>query len=254
MALKILIITIFCILQLQPCYASENIIFTVGVQAFKEYLPYSEYKDGKYTGFNREILDLFASTKGYTFKYRAYPIKRLYREYLQEKIDLKYPDNSYWSFELKKEKDIKYSDPVVEYIDGVMILPENKGKGVNNIKNLGVLAGFTPFAYLKMIKTGAIKKAEIFNYERLLRLVILKRVDGAYSNVAVSHYYLDHLLKDRNALVFDPDLPHTRSHRHLSSFKHPKIIDEFNIFLREHHTIIKKMKMEYKVEDGILEY
>ncbi len=55
----------------------------------------------------------------------------------------------------------------------------------------------------------------------------------------------------RNALVFDPDIPHTRSYRHLSSFKYPEVIDEFNIFLKKHSTIIKNLKLKYKVEDEI---
>ncbi len=245
------LIIIFFILLFQPGDSSGKQIFIVGVQSIEEYLPYSEYKNEKYSGFNREILDLFANTKGYTLKYDARPIKRLYIEYLQGKFDLKYPDNPYWSADLKKKKDIKYSEPVVEYIDGVMVLPENKGKGIKNLKKLGVVAGFTPYAFLELIKTGEIEQNEIYNYERLLMLAILKRVDGVYSNIAVSRYYLKNIIKDKNALVFDPDIPHTRAQRHLSSIKHPEIIYEFNKFLKENYDIINKMKLKYKVEDGI---
>ena len=249
-----LFIIMLVILSYQTCYSTGKKEFTVGVQNFKEYYPYSEFKNGKYRGFNREILDLFASAKGYTFIYKARPVKRLYFEYIEGKFDLKYPDNPYWSAALKKEKSIKYSDPIVEYVDGVMVFPENKGKGIKNLKKLGVVAGFTPFAYLKLLKTEKVRKKEIFDYETLLRLVILKRMDGAYSNIAVSRYYLERFFQDRNALVFDQDLPHTRSHRHLSSFRYPAIISEFNKFLRENTTIIKKLKTKYRVEDGVRSY
>ncbi len=99
----------------------------IGVQDFKEYLPYSQYNNGRYSGFNRELLDLFAYYYKYHFTYEAYPIKRLYKKFTTGRIDLKYPDNAYWSAHLKKKLPIKYSTPVVTYIDGVMVRPKKKG-------------------------------------------------------------------------------------------------------------------------------
>lgn len=225
--------------------------FTVGVQNFKEYLPYSQYEQGEYSGFSRRLLDLFASTRGYTFVYAAYPVKRLYRVFLEEGVDLKYPDNPYWSADLKQGKAITYSQPVVEYIDGVLVKPERKGQGVAAIHILGVIRGFTPFTYMKLIQAGTIRTAENRHYEGLLRQVLTGRVDGAYVNIAVSRYYLAKYFHDANVLVFDPDLPHTRSQRHLSSIKYPKIIEEFNEFLKRHKKVVDSLKKEYRVEEGI---
>ncbi len=67
----------------------------IGVQDFRDYLPYSEIRDGDYRGFNRELLDLFAQHQGYRFRYQPFPIKRLYLALLNGQIDLKYPDNPY---------------------------------------------------------------------------------------------------------------------------------------------------------------
>ncbi len=225
--------------------------FVVGVQNFKEYLPYSQYENGVYTGFSRKLLDLFASTQGYTFEYAAYPVKRLYRVFLERAVDFKYPDNAYWSADLKQGHTIAYSDPVVEYIDGVLVTPQNRGKGTAALNTLGVIHGFTPFAYMKFIKAGELQTSENRNYEGLLRQTMTGRVDGAYMNVAVSRYYVSKYLQDPQAVVFDAELPHTRSFRHLSSIKHPHIITEFNAFLQTHTQAVEALKHEYKVEEGV---
>lgn len=225
--------------------------FTVGVQNFKDYLPYSQYENGNYRGFSRKLLDHFASAQGYTFTYVAYPVKRLYRVFLEQGVDFKYPDNPYWSADLKQGKTITYSDPVVEYIDGVLVTPQRRGQGIDALKTLGVIRGFTPFAYMKRIQAGGLQTTENRHYEGLLRQTLAGRVDGAYLNIAVSRYYLKQYLHDTNVLVFDPDLPHTRSFRHLSSMKYPQIIAEFNTFLQTHRAEVDKIKQEYNVEEGV---
>lgn len=227
--------------------------FVVGVQDFKEYLPYSQYYKDEYTGFNRKLLDLFAKSRNYNFTYKGYPIKRLYRVFLEESVDFKYPDNPYWSSDLKKGKNITYSNPVVEYIDGVVVKPENKGKDITLLKTLGIIRGFTPFPYLKLLQAKTIRTHENSNYEGLLRQTLLGRVDGAYLNIAVSRYYLKKYFNNPDILIFDPNLPHSRSFRYLSSIRHPSIIQEFNDFLQTNQEVIKKLKEEYRVEEGVRE-
>lgn len=228
--------------------------FVIGVQNFSEYLPYSSYdkKTKDYTGFNRKILDMFAASKGYTFSYKALPIKRLYKEFLNGKVDLKYPDNKYWSANQKKGKNIQYSAPMVKYIDGVMIHPDRKGMGVDGLKKMGIVRGFTPFTYLKEIKSGKIKIIENNNIAGLLKQVDKKRVDGAYFNLAVTQYYLKKLPGVK--VEFDSSLPHAKSTRHLSSYNYPKLIEEFNAFLKSNKGKVDALKEKYKVEVGISGY
>ena len=250
-AIKIgILVLVSSALTLNAGFASEKKSFVVGVQDFREYLPYSEYVNGEYRGFNRELLDLFARSNGYVFKYKAFPIKRLYRVFLNtDVLDLKYPDNPYWSRNLKKDMAVTYSDPVVEYIDGVMIHPTNKGKGIAHLKVLGVVAGFTPVAYLEYIENREIQVREIYDYRNLLVQAIHKRIDGVYSNIMVSRYYLYKENLKIDALVFDPELPYTKSYRHLSSIHHPEIIEAFNAFLIHDTETIEKLKKKYMVED-----
>lgn len=116
--------------------SAEHTEFTVVVQDYKALPPYSGYENGDYTGFNRELLDMFANEKGYRFDYVAFPVKRLFFEFVNGVGDLKYPDNPNWALQVKKDAQIAYSDPVVEYVNGVMVLPTNKGR--ENFGNWGL--------------------------------------------------------------------------------------------------------------------
>ena len=163
--------------------AEDQKTFTVVVQNYREFPPYSSFKDNEYGGFNRELLDLFAAKKGYKFEYIAFPIKRLFFEFVNGAGDLKYPDNPKWALHIKKDAPIVYSDPVVEYIDGVMVRPSNKGAGIESIRILGLLAGWTPWPYMDRKNAGQVVFQENNSYAGLLKQAALGRNDGAYSNV-----------------------------------------------------------------------
>jgi len=225
--------------------------YTIGVQSFKYYLPYSQFSNGKYSGFNKELLDMFAKNKDYNFTYKAYPLKRLYKTFLNQKLDFKYPDNPYWNASLKEKSNILYSDTVIEYIDGVMVLPENKNKKPQELKKLAIVAAFTPYPYLKDIKEGKIKTYEVFDYRNLITKALKKKVDGIYSNIAVSQYYLKNVLDKKNQLVFDDNLPYIKNYRSLSSIKYPHIIVEFNAFLKEKKRDIDILKKKYNLNNSL---
>jgi hypothetical protein len=227
--------------------------YTVVVQDYEALPPYSSYTNGDYQGFNRELLDMFAASKDYNFEYVALPVKRLFFEFVNGTGDLKYPDNPKWQEKIKANVEVVYSDPVVEYIDGVMVLPANKGRSVDEMKTLGVVAGWTPWVYLDRSKSGQIELLENSSYEGLLKQAMFGRNDGAYSNIASSQYYLKNILNAPQALVFDDTLPHVRSSRRLSSIKHPELIEEFNAFLTENVEDVQALKDKYAVEDGIKE-
>jgi len=234
----------FCIVS--ACNA-DNLI--VGVES-TQYFPQYQYENGEYTGYARELLDLFAKHNGHSLTYTALPVKRLLDAFLASEIDLKYPDNKYWAGDMKAPYAVKYSDPVVDYIDGTLVLPENVGKGVEELKRLGTLRGFTAFGYFPDIEAGTVKIRENSNLEALIKQVRNKRIDGVYFNVNVAYYYL---LNDQSSdkPVFDASLPHTRSSYTLSSIKRPDVIKQFNAFLISHADEIAALKTQYKVEEGL---
>ncbi|HYD32117.1 MAG TPA: transporter substrate-binding domain-containing protein [Azospirillaceae bacterium] len=226
--------------------ASAQTSYVVGVENI-EYFPHYTYADGDYKGFARDLLDAFAKDKGYAFQYRALPVSRLMQEFVGQEIDLKYPDNSYWSADQRKGKDIVYSDPVVAYIDGVSVKPENVGKGPDAVAKLGIVRGFTAWDWMDRISGGKVTLAENNSFSSLVQTSIAGRVDGAYGNVAVVKHQLEKQLKQPGALAYDPGLPHTESNYHLSTIKHPKLIEEFNAWLKANADLMAKLKAEYGV-------
>jgi len=223
---------------------ADNLL--IGVENI-DYLPIYQYSNGQYSGAASEILNKFATLNNHTISYKGYPITRLNKNFLTGKVDFRFPDNGYWAQDQKKGYDIKYSESVIGFIDGVMVTPTNKGKGIVNLKRLGLVRGFTAWDYLDLIKKGSIEIKETNTLASLIKLTSKARSDGAYFNIDVATYYLNETLKAPDSLVFDPDLPHTKSSYSLSSFKHPKIIAQFNHFLVEQADWIKTIKGKYQV-------
>ncbi|MDM8567299.1 transporter substrate-binding domain-containing protein [Candidatus Halobeggiatoa sp. HSG11] len=227
---------------------------TIGVEDH-DYWPYYTYKNFEYQGIARELLDKFAETKDYTFKYQALPVKRLFRDFLTDRVDFKFPDNVHWDGTLKKQKlknkkQITYSDPVLRFIDGVMVLPENKGKNIDKFKKLGTILGFTPWAWLDILKTNKVRKIETPKYSNLISMALSKRIDGIYANIVVGSYQLEQIDK-AGELVFDSTLPHSDNYYFLSSINYPQVIQEFNQFMRDNTELVNSLKNKYKVEEGL---
>jgi polar amino acid transport system substrate-binding protein len=227
---------------------ADNLV--IGVET-TQYYPQYQYKNGEYIGYARDVLDLFAKNSGHTFSYKALPIKRLIEAYIDGEVDLKYPDNAFWSADAKAGKNITYSEPVVQYIDGTLVLPANMGKGVTSMKRLGTIRGFTPFDYFPQIKAGSINVTENNNLDSLLKQLENQRIDGAYFNVAVAYYHLRNVAKTPDAAIFDASLPHTKSAYAISSINRPDIVKQFNQFLTSHAKEIAALKAKYQVEQGV---
>ncbi|OOE89200.1 substrate-binding periplasmic protein [Salinivibrio sharmensis] len=227
---------------------SAKSTFVVGVQSFSQYYPYSAYSNRNYSGFNRELLDMFANEYHYRFVYKALPLRRLYHRFVDGAVDLKYPDSPAWSPELKKRVKVTYSDPVVSYIDGVMVIDQNYGQPLDKLNFLGVVAGFTPQPYQSRISTGKIRVDESYKYDSLLMKVISGRIDGGYANIDVAQFYLDQMGLKKGSVKFDDTLPHVKGTRHLSTIHYPKLINEFNQFLADNQEQINELKARYGLE------
>lgn len=219
----------------------------VGVEDI-EYYPLYAIRDGEYVGAMREIIDAFARARDYHVSYRPLPIKRLYAELAGGGIDLKLPDNPSWGHDAKAGLNVTYSKPVASYIDGVLVRPGSIAKPVDQFRNLGTVAGFTPYAWLDRIKADKVAVKENPRMELLLRQTVVGHVEGAYVNVAVAHHVLNALLNMPGALVFNPALPHSRDFYHLSTTKRADVIAEFDLWLKDNALLVKDIKDRFGAE------
>lgn len=224
--------------------------FVIGVEN-QDYLPAYGLKDGKYHGFARELFDAFAKDHGYVFEYRALPVPRLFAAFFNGQVDFKFPDNSHWKQDQRSGKSISYSDPVLTYIDGVVVPIERKSMTTDELRTLGTVAGFTPWAWMDRVSAGKVKVLENASFEALVRQVVARRIDGAYANIAVVNYQLDKVLGMPGALVFAPQLPYSRDHYHLSTLKHATVVQELNAWLKQKSSLVEAMKRRHGVEVGL---
>jgi ABC-type amino acid transport substrate-binding protein len=233
-----------------PAMAEGNKTFTVGVEDYKNFLPYSEYKDGKYNGLGKDILDAFAKQQGYTFIYQVYPLKRRDRLFVDGKLDFSFPDNPNWVADLKKNVNISYA-PILEFTDGVLVRNGEQGKGVGRIKVLGIPLGFTPYPYQQLMTTGALRVEESAEYDALYQKLTLGRVDGAYMNTRIATYYWSKIRGYEQApVVYDPNLPHASGYWYFSSQKHPDVIEEFKKFMTTNKDMIEELRKRYQFQGG----
>lgn len=217
--------------------------YIVGVEDL-DYLPHYSSKNGEYEGYGRDLLDAFAKDAGHELVYRSLPIKRLFRSLITGEIDLKYPDNVYWGIEMKQNAPVIYSEPVVGYIDGMVVKKEDVGKGKDHLKVIGTLRGFTPWEYMKDIDFGRITVSESGSYQALVSQLVKGRIDSVYANVDVVLYNL----KEKGVLLFDESLPYTKSNYHLSTIEHRELMNQFNIWLKENTDKINLIKKKYNLQ------
>lgn len=231
-------------LMLAPVAAHADDVL-IGVEDLT-YYPHYTMENGEYSGFGRAVLDAWAEDRGHTVTYKAFPIKRLMSMLVEGQIDLKYPDNAYWSSDLKDGKDVTYSEAVVEYIDGVSVKPDQVGSGMDTVKKLGTVRGFTPWAWLDEINGGSVELSELGALDGLIKQAMAGRIDAAYANVSVIQHQLEQM-GEAGSLQFDPDLKHTRDFYYLSTTTKPALIEDFNAWMTENADKVAALKEEYNV-------
>lgn len=231
--------------SLASAKSEETQRFVVGVQNFHDYSPYSSFVDNTYSGFNRELLDAFARDYGDEFVYMALPIKRLYRQFLDGTVDFKYPDNAIWSSTRKEGHNILYSDPIVSFVDGVIVLNKNKPMRLDAFNKLGMIAGFTPSPYLKHIDDKRLEIFETRSLEPLVKMLTTGRIDGIYTNLAVMRNHVTHQHDQTAPMSMSQTLPHVTGTRHLSTKLYPGMIVEFNQFLKQNRKLVNEIKQKY---------
>ena len=223
--------------------------FIIGVED-NRYFPHYSYEDGEYIGIGRQLLDAFFTEKGYEYEYRALPVARLFQSFVDNEFDFKYPDNPIWSAGLKEGKKIVYSVPVMPSTDGVMVLPENFGKKTfDEIKLLATIRGFTAPQWTEKRRTGKVIMGENDSSKLLVKQALAGRIEGAYANIDILKYVLREIYNKPDALVFDTTLPYLRQYYHLSSIRHPNIIEDFNAWVQQNEEYINSLKNKYGITD-----
>ena len=108
-----------------------------------------------------------------------------------------------------------------------------------------------PWGYEDRIAANQILLVSSENLPRMVRQALLKDSDGAYYNVVVAAHYLNNVRAKPGALVFNADLPHTRSTFNLSSINHPELIGRFDRYLQDQQPAVAALKAQHQVEANL---
>lgn len=242
------VLCVLCAPALSPGPArAEPIQLTVGVESI-DYPPYGSFRNGDYEGFARDLLDSFAIEYGYTMAYVPLPVKRLYQEYLEgHSLDLKFPDSPDWHPSRREGLQIAYSVPICSFTDGILVKPENMGKGMKAIKTLGILAGFKPWLLDPPIDSRTVRISENLTISGLLSKGIRGRVDGVYACVQAARHLLT-AMGIRDKLVYDPSLPHVNGVYRLSSIRRPRVMRQFDEFMNTRSQLVNSLRRKHGLD------
>ncbi|SMC20359.1 hypothetical protein SAMN02745857_00918 [Andreprevotia lacus DSM 23236] len=222
--------------------------YSVAVEA----LDYQPLYDGShppaYTGFARDLLDLFGRHYGHTFHYVPLPINRLFAEmYRSQRYDFKFPDSPRWQVEQKRG--VIYSEPVLALTEGIFVPQRRLTQAGKPVRYIGILAGFSPTPYQAQIASGRMVVYPSNNFAELFRMRTVERVDGVYANAFAVRHFQPPGTPPEDRLVLARNLPYVTSQFCLATLKYPAVIAQFNRFLREQRDEISRLKQRYGVDE-----
>lgn len=247
--MQVFLTAVFCVLCLinsQAAAAQRD--FTIGTEDINFY-PHYNFTHVDSNGFANEVLQLFAGEYGYRFSFQPLPVKRLYHE-LDNLVDFIYPDNPNWAKFQGSQARRTFSDPLIYNLGTTLVLPANKDISLSQFRTLAVIHGFTPTAWLNLRSEYRFKLYEVPNAVSALNLVLRGQLDGADVEYNVAQQVLREQQQE-GALVVASQLPMTRVSFHLSTIRHPQVLQQFNSFLLSHDEQINALKQKYQLTDSL---
>jgi len=221
------VVLAFCTLFfIQLCQAEP---LSVGVE-ITDYSPYYFLNQGDYDGEARVLLDAFAAEQDLDLSYQPLPVPRLFLLFTRDQLDLKFPDNPLWSPTLKSGLTVHYSDPVFDITEAVMTLASNN----EPVKTVGTIQGFTAPGISYQVTQGNLLMVEASTMEQLMLMLQSGRIDALYFNTRVAFNHAAHRTPALDLKVREEFHPYHYGY-HLSSLRHPQLIEAFNLFLKRYH-------------------
>ncbi|EQC50293.1 ABC transporter, substrate-binding protein, family 3 [Bacteriovorax sp. BSW11_IV] len=227
----------FLILLSNLCFASDvkKEKYIVGLENIN-YPPFSYSKAEKVTrSYFRDVLDAFAQTENIEFKYKTLPVKRLFQEFIERKIDFKIPDNEYWFASKKGESAIAYSQSIYTTTEAVYTQ-----KDIKTVSSMVIILGFAP-----PIPSNLHKDIKIYTTPKL-ESAIQMMTEGRVQSIFISKDVLNNSAPN-NTFVESPHFPSRDTAYKLSSIIHPELVMKFDKWFSNNSEKIKKIKLKYNL-------
>jgi len=210
------------------------------------YSPYYSLSDEqKYQGAARDIFDLFSEVKQLKVNYDPMPVPRLFKEFVEGNIDLKFPDNPLWSASLHAEVKVHYSDAIFNINETLLVIKQNDTEiNKKDIKQVGTILGFSTPGIAKPVANKEFETIKTKEVEQLIHMLISNRVQAVYFNESVALDLAKRMYPEKQLTTHSKYPPFTYAY-HLSSIKHPELITQFNQFLISHAEKVAKIRQRH---------
>ncbi len=220
----------------------------VGVEDL-DYPPHYTTLSGTYRGFGRELFDAFAAAEGLTVEYRPLPVVRLHQALIEGRITFKYPDHPSWQPEPKRAAGVVYSQPVVGYLDGIMVKPARLKQPAEPLNGLATVRGFSLPADTPWQLQGP-ALVELTSLGAAIRETLLGQADGLFGNVEVLRHQMRYVMMlPDDTLVFDPRLPHQRGSYYVSTRDHKALLQRLDLWMHREAEMLTALKLRYGLSD-----
>ncbi len=222
--------------------ASEHLWFGVEKTDYSPY--YFLDQKQRYQGAARDIFDLFAVTINRTAYYHPMPVPRLFNEFVKGEVDLKFPDNPLWSASLKADVEVFYSEPIFEINETLLVLNQPAEIKVEDIHLVGSILGFSLPGIANNIANKEFENVSSKTVEQLIHMLVSERVQAVYFNEVVALNRANKMYPHKR-LIRHSKYPPFRYAYHLSTIKHPELIEAFNAFLINYADQIEEIRQRY---------
>jgi polar amino acid transport system substrate-binding protein len=234
---------LLCISFITVINAPTNAL-TLGVET-TDYSPYYYLNaDQKYQGAAREIFDLFSKSNNLPISYSPMPVPRLFNEFVKGSIDLKFPDNPLWSASLHSKVKVFYSESIFNIKESLLVLKKNSDIARKDIKKVGTILGFSTPGIAKPVANKEFETVKTKEVEQLMHMLASERVQAMYFNESVALAVAKKLYPNKQLVEYSLYPPFQYAY-HLSSIKHPELINTFNAFLISHAEQVADIRNRY---------
>ena len=234
---------LLCISFITVINAPANAL-TLGVET-TDYSPYYYLNaDQKYQGAAREIFDLFSKSNNLPISYSPMPVPRLFNEFVKGSIDLKFPDNPLWSASLHSKVKVFYSESIFNIKESLLVLKKNSDIAKKDIKKVGTILGFSTPGIAKPVANKEFETVKTKEVEQLMHMLASERVQAMYFNENVAIAVAKKLYPNKQLVEYSLYPPFQYAY-HLSSIKHPELINTFNAFLISHAEQVADIRKRY---------
>lgn len=200
---------------------------------------YPHYQvDGKTKkGLLVEVIQKFSNDEKLKIKIDSYPVSRYLEMFQNGEVDFVFPDNPKWQKAAGTGK-VTYSQTVMK---SKVVFFSHSSLEQNQVKTIATIKGYVVDHFQKKLDKKEITITPIHNVDSLLQFVQKKRSDVGYFHQDI----IERRKKgELGTLTILQDFPHTVFSYHLSTVKHPEIIETFNKWLENNKPWIQRRKSE----------